>query len=87
MYLKIYMLYKKKCSELNILSVKEHMYRYIFNRCFNLHFKALRKNTCKRYEYKIILNTKEYKIKLNIKKNSDREIIKKLEDEYYIYKK
>lgn len=79
MYLKIYMLYKKKCSELNILSVKEHMYRYIFNRCFNLHFKALRKNTCKRYD--------EYKIKLNIKKNSDREIIKKLEDEYYIYKK
>lgn len=59
----MYMLYKKKCSELNILSVKEHMYHHIFNRRFNLHFsisKALRKNTCKRYD--------EYKIKLNAKK-------------------
>lgn len=46
---KMYMLYKEKCSELNIQSVKQHgMYCHIFNTRFNLHFKIPRKDTCKK---------------------------------------
>lgn len=68
-------LYKEKCSELNILLIKEHMYRHIFNTCFNLHFK-IRKDICKRCD--------KYRIKLDAE-SSDQEIIKKLEDKYELH--
>jgi len=72
---KMYMLYKEKCSELNILPVKEHMYRHIFNTRFNLHFKKPRKDTCKKCD--------EYKVKLDA--SGDQEAIQNLKDEHALH--
>lgn len=72
----MYMLYEEKCSELNILPVKEHMYRHIFNTRFNLYFKVPRKDTCKKCD--------KYKIKLDAE-NNDQEAIKKSEDEHKLH--
>ncbi|KAF7383909.1 hypothetical protein HZH68_014666 [Vespula germanica] len=72
----MYMLYEEKCSELNILPVKEQMYRHIFNTRFNLLFKVPRKDTRKKCD--------KYKIKLDAE-NSDEEAIRKSEDEHELH--
>lgn len=66
---KMYMLYTENYLELNILTVKEHTCRYIFN----MRFKIPWKDTCKKCnEYKIKLDTenksRSYKKSLLCKK-------------------